>query len=96
MNYNEILKILPKLSNRDRLKIAQEALRLIQKEENLEKSRYSQIDNKFQFDPEARPIWEIAAEISAKIPDSEWTKVPTDLSKNFDQYQNNTNTEYSE
>ncbi len=68
----------------DRLKIAQEALRLIQQENNLEKSKYNQIDNNFKFDPEARPIWEIAAEISAQIPDSEWAKVPTDLSKNFD------------
>ena len=40
------------------------------------------------FDPKARPIWEIAAEISAQIPDSEWAKVPTDLAKNFDKYQN--------
>ena len=71
----------------DRLKIAQEALRLIQQENNLEKSKYNQIDNNFKFDPEARPIWEIAAEISAQIPDSEWAKVPTDLAKNFDKYQ---------
>ncbi|MGK7953441.1 MAG: hypothetical protein AB4368_32820 [Xenococcaceae cyanobacterium] len=47
------------------------------------------MDNNFKYDPQARPIWEIAAEISAQIPDSEWGKVPTDLSKNFDKYQNN-------
>jgi hypothetical protein len=41
----------------------------------------------FKFDPKARPIWEMAAEISAQIPDSEWAKVPTDLAKNFDKYQ---------
>ena len=44
----------------------------------------------FKYDPKARPIWEIAAEISAQIPDSEWAKVPTDLAKNFDKYQTKT------
>lgn len=34
MNTNEILKILPQLSDNDLLKIAQEALRLTQKEKN--------------------------------------------------------------
>ena len=41
----------------------------------------------FSYDPEARPIWEIVMEIGAEIPDEEWAKVPTDLSKNFDYYQ---------
>ena len=50
----------------------------------------------FKYDPKARPIWEIAAEISATIPDSEWAKVPTDLAKNFDQYQTETTIEDSE
>lgn len=50
----------------------------------------------FKFDPKARPIWEIAAEISAQIPDSEWAKVPTDLAKNFDKYQNKTANEDGE
>ena len=43
-----------------------------------------------KYDPKARPIWEIAAEISAQVPDSEWRKVPTDLAKNFDKYQTQT------
>ena len=51
---------------------------------------------KFRYDSKARPIWEIAAEISTKIPDSEWAKVPTDLAKNFDKYQTETATEDSE
>ena len=50
----------------------------------------------FKYDPKARPIWEIAAEISAQIPDSEWAKVPTDLAKNFDKYQTKTAIEDSE
>ncbi len=33
------------------------------------------------------PIWKIAVEIGAKIPQEEWEKVPQDLSKNFDLYQ---------
>jgi type I restriction enzyme S subunit len=41
----------------------------------------------FSYDPDARPIWEIVREIGAEIPDEEWAKVPTDLSKNFDYYQ---------
>jgi hypothetical protein len=40
-----------------------------------------------QFDPSATPIWELAAQISAKVPDSEWLKLPTDLSQRFDYYQ---------
>ncbi|WP_159783533.1 hypothetical protein [Sodalinema gerasimenkoae] len=40
-----------------------------------------------QYDNQAKPIWEIALEIGAKIPESEWKKVPSDLSKNFDSYQ---------
>ncbi|MEN9518099.1 MAG: hypothetical protein RLZZ381_687 [Cyanobacteriota bacterium] len=50
----------------------------------------------FKFDLKARPIWEIAAEISAQIPDSEWAKVPRDLAKNFDKYQTETVKEDSE
>jgi hypothetical protein len=49
-----------------------------------------------KFDPKVRPIWEIAAEISSQIPDSEWAKVPTDLSKNFDEYQTKPANEDSE
>ncbi len=40
-----------------------------------------------QYDPIAKPIWEIAVQIGANIPESEWEKVPSDLSKNFDLYQ---------
>ncbi len=39
------------------------------------------------YDNTAKPIWEVVREIGAKIPESEWEKVPTDLSKNFDLYQ---------
>lgn len=31
-------------------------------------------------------IWEVAAEIARTAPDSEWERLPTDLSKNLDHY----------
>jgi type I restriction enzyme, S subunit len=40
-----------------------------------------------KYDPNAVPIWELAARISAKVPDEEWAKVPSDLSQRFDYYQ---------
>ncbi len=42
---------------------------------------------KIKYDPNAIPIWELAARISAKVPDEEWAKVPSDLSQRFDYYQ---------
>jgi len=33
-----------------------------------------------------RPVWQIAAEITASVPDEEWEKLPTDLSKRVDHY----------
>ena len=33
-----------------------------------------------------RPIWEVAAEIGASLPEEAWEKVPTDLSKNLDHH----------
>lgn len=38
------------------------------------------------YDSEARPIWEIAAEIGARIPEEVWATVPDDLSINLDHY----------
>ena len=40
-----------------------------------------------KYDPNAIPIWDLAARISAKVPDEEWAKVPSDLSQRFDYYQ---------
>jgi type I restriction enzyme, S subunit len=39
------------------------------------------------FDPDALPIWELVAQISAQVPDDEWKKLPTDLARRFDHYQ---------
>jgi len=38
------------------------------------------------YDETAKPIWEIAEEISASIPEEEWAKLPRDLSKNLDHF----------
>ena len=38
------------------------------------------------YNPTERPIWEIAVELGASLPDDEWAKVPRDLSKNLDHY----------
>lgn len=43
--------------------------------------------NELNFDFEATPIWELAARLSAKVPDEEWAKLPKDLAQNFDHYQ---------
>ena len=37
-----------------------------------------------KFDYNAEPIWELAARLSAKIPNEEWAKLPKDLAQNFD------------
>ncbi len=39
------------------------------------------------FDPNAIPIWELAAQITASVPAEEWAKLPPDLAQNFDYYQ---------
>lgn len=39
------------------------------------------------YDSEARSIGELAAQMTANVPISEWRKLPTDLSKKFDDYQ---------
>lgn len=40
-----------------------------------------------KYDPSAIPIWQLAAQISARVPEAEWAKVPSDLSQRFDYYQ---------
>jgi GTP-dependent phosphoenolpyruvate carboxykinase len=39
-----------------------------------------------QYDTTVPPVWEIATQIGAEIPQEEWAKVPSDLSKNVDHY----------
>ncbi len=43
------------------------------------------------YDPNTIPIWELAAQLSATVPDEEWAKLPTDLARNFDHYQQQRN-----
>jgi hypothetical protein len=40
-----------------------------------------------EFDYNAEPIWELVARLSAQVPQEEWAKLPTDLARNFDHYQ---------
>ena len=42
--------------------------------------------NVIPYDEAAKPIWEIAEEISTSIPREEWAKLPDDLSKNLDHF----------
>jgi hypothetical protein len=39
-----------------------------------------------EYDETERPIWEIAQEIGAEVPDEEWSKVPRDMAENLDHY----------
>jgi hypothetical protein len=39
-----------------------------------------------KYDPTAKPIWEVAEELAAEVPDSEWRKLPADLAKNLHHY----------
>jgi hypothetical protein len=41
---------------------------------------------KGDFDPVAKPIWEIAEEIGTSVPPNDWEKVPKDGSINLDHY----------
>ena len=41
---------------------------------------------KGDFDPAAKPIWEIAEEIRKSVPRAEWKKLPKDGSINVDHY----------
>ena len=43
--------------------------------------------SKLSFAPDALPMWELAAQISAQVPDDEWKKLPTDLARKFKHYQ---------
>ncbi|MBU2550917.1 MAG: hypothetical protein KKB20_21075 [Proteobacteria bacterium] len=38
------------------------------------------------FDDTAQPIWELVSEIGAQVPEKEWEKIPSDLSKEVDHY----------
>jgi hypothetical protein len=36
--------------------------------------------------PSSKPIWEVALEIGASVPEEEWAKLPSDLAKNLHHY----------
>ena len=39
------------------------------------------------FDPDAMPIWKLAAQLSSQVSDEDWEQLPTDLAKRLDDYQ---------
>lgn len=43
--------------------------------------------NDLSFNPDEIPIWELAAQISAQVPDDDWKQLPSDLARRFDYYQ---------
>jgi len=54
------------------------------KPEMLQKTPTSDV---MTYDSNALPIWELAAQLSAQVPDDEWKKLPKDLAQKFDYYQ---------
>ncbi|MEY3869318.1 MAG: hypothetical protein RLZZ338_3209 [Cyanobacteriota bacterium] len=55
--------------------------------ENFPETNKPEKTTPIQYDSMVKPIWEVAVDIGENIPESEWAKVPKDLSKNFDFYQ---------
>ena len=75
------------LSLEDKLWLLEKIVQQVQKVTNYANIKPEEKSVDIKYDNQARPIWEIAVEIGEKIPDNEWEKVPTDLSKKFDFYQ---------
>jgi hypothetical protein len=83
--------MLEPLSNPENLPplLRDEFQRLIDPVQKLEFDGERSISEKerYYYDPSAVPIWELASKISAQVPDEEWEKLPTDLARRFDDYQ---------
>jgi hypothetical protein len=88
---SRVLIMLEPLSNPENLPplLCDEFQRLIDPVQKLEFDGERSISEKgrYYYDPSAVPIWELAAQISAQVPDEEWEKLPTDLARRFDDYQ---------
>lgn len=61
-------------------------LRITKISSNLNKLTSQENEKNTNIEPESLEIWEIAEKISQQIPEEEWKKIPTDLSKNLDHY----------
>jgi hypothetical protein len=59
-----------------------ETVREVIRQENSGKSLKAEIEKikSLEYDSDAKPFWEIAAELSARVPDEEWAKLPKDAS----------------
>jgi hypothetical protein len=53
---------------------------------SVEEKKLNSLKN-MNFDYDAEPIWELVARLSTQIAQEEWAKLPTDLARNFDYYQ---------
>ncbi len=53
--------------------------------ESVEELQLREVDE-IPYDPSARPIEEVLAELAGEVPEEEWEKLPADLSKNLDHY----------
>lgn len=56
-------------------------------QDRIDTTQQSSAVGKPSFAPDALPMWELVAQISAQVPDDEWKKLPTDLARRFDHYQ---------
>ncbi len=42
--------------------------------------------NAIEYDPDERPVWEIAEELAATVPAEKWTRIPPDLARHHKHY----------
>ncbi len=55
---------------------------------NSKRDRNTMVENgsRPKYDAKARPLWEIACELGARLSEEELTKIPTDASANLHHY----------
>jgi membrane protease subunit (stomatin/prohibitin family) len=65
-----------------------ETMRDVIQQENSRSSLKTQIEKikSLKYDSDAKPFWQIAAELSARVPEEEWAKLPKDASTRVDEY----------
>lgn len=83
----EIENSIQNLSLEEKLWLLDKILEQVRSIPNVSESQPIQDLTEIKYNNTVRPIWDIVVEIGEKIPESEWEKIPSDLSKNFDFYQ---------
>lgn len=87
---NQLLAIensIQNLSLEEKLWLLDKILKQVRSISDLADNQPTQELTEIKYDNTVRPIWDIVVEIGEQIPNSEWEKIPSDLSKNFDFYQ---------